>query len=125
MDTNAKHALHGLGESFLSIMFCHLPLRGKIQDLFSAFVGVLRPPPPGYQSGDPVGLENPLRFIIRLPTCPECCCRCHDRFSIDPMSAQYLKGTQVDYVETAYASGFSFSNPQAKSTCGCGSSFSV
>jgi iron-sulfur cluster assembly accessory protein len=44
---------------------------------------------------------------------------------IDPMSAQYLKGTQIDYVETAYASGFSFSNPQAKSTCGCGSSFSV
>jgi iron-sulfur cluster assembly accessory protein len=44
---------------------------------------------------------------------------------IDPMSAQYLRGTQVDYVETAYASGFSFSNPQAKSTCGCGSSFSV
>src|SRR4051794_38620639 len=44
---------------------------------------------------------------------------------IDPMSAQYLNGTQVDYVETAYASGFSFSNPQAKSTCGCGSSFSV
>jgi iron-sulfur cluster assembly accessory protein len=44
---------------------------------------------------------------------------------IDPMSVQYLKGTQVDYVETAYAAGFSFSNPQAKSTCGCGSSFSV
>ena len=44
---------------------------------------------------------------------------------IDPMSLQYLKGTAVDYVETAYASGFSFSNPQAKSTCGCGSSFSV
>jgi iron-sulfur cluster assembly accessory protein len=47
------------------------------------------------------------------------------RVFIDPMSAQYLKGTQVDYVETQYASGFSFSNPQAKSTCGCGSSFSV
>jgi iron-sulfur cluster assembly accessory protein len=44
---------------------------------------------------------------------------------VDPMSVQYLKGTQVDYVETAYAAGFSFSNPQAKSTCGCGSSFSV
>lgn len=44
---------------------------------------------------------------------------------IDPMSAQYLNGTSVDYVETAYASGFSFANPQAKSTCGCGSSFSV
>ena len=44
---------------------------------------------------------------------------------VDPMSVQYLKGTTVDYVETAYASGFSFSNPQAKSTCGCGSSFSA
>lgn len=44
---------------------------------------------------------------------------------VDPMSVQYLKGVTVDYVETAYASGFSFSNPQAKSTCGCGSSFSV
>jgi iron-sulfur cluster assembly accessory protein len=44
---------------------------------------------------------------------------------VDPMSVQYLKGTSVDYVETAYAAGFSFSNPQAKSTCGCGSSFSA
>lgn len=44
---------------------------------------------------------------------------------IDPMSIQYLKGVSVDYVETAYAAGFSFSNPHAKSTCGCGSSFSV
>ncbi len=47
------------------------------------------------------------------------------RIFVDPMSAQYLGGTTVDYVETAYASGFSFQNPQAKSTCGCGSSFSV
>lgn len=44
---------------------------------------------------------------------------------IDPMSVQYLSGTTVDYVETAYAAGFSFTNPQAKSTCGCGSSFSA
>jgi iron-sulfur cluster assembly accessory protein len=47
------------------------------------------------------------------------------RIFIDPMSAQYLHGTTVDFVETAYASGFSFQNPQAKSTCGCGSSFSA
>jgi len=44
---------------------------------------------------------------------------------VDPMSVHYLKGVQVDYVETAYASGFSFSNPNAKTTCGCGSSFSA
>jgi iron-sulfur cluster assembly accessory protein len=47
------------------------------------------------------------------------------RMYIDPMSTQYLAGTTVDYVETAYQSGFSFTNPQAKNTCGCGSSFSV
>jgi iron-sulfur cluster assembly accessory protein len=47
------------------------------------------------------------------------------RIFVDPMSVQYLKGVTVDYVETAYAAGFSFSNPQAKSTCGCGSSFSA
>lgn len=44
---------------------------------------------------------------------------------IDPMSAQYLRGTTIDFVETAYQSGFKFENPKAKSTCGCGSSFSV
>ena len=44
---------------------------------------------------------------------------------VDPMSVHYLKGVQIDYVETAYAAGFSFSNPNAKTTCGCGSSFSA
>ncbi len=44
---------------------------------------------------------------------------------IDPASLLYLDGTQVDYVETAYGSGFKFDNPNVKSTCGCGSSFSV
>src|ERR1700685_1358505 len=36
-----------------------------------------------------------------------------------------LDGAQVDYVETREGSGFKFNNPQVKSTCGCGSSFSV
>lgn len=47
------------------------------------------------------------------------------RVIVDPMSVQYLKGTTIDYVETAYQSGFSFANPNAKNTCGCGSSFSA
>lgn len=47
------------------------------------------------------------------------------RVIVDPMSVQYLKGTTIDYVETAYQSGFSFTNPNAKNTCGCGSSFSA
>ena len=44
---------------------------------------------------------------------------------IDQMSLQYLRGTEVDYVEGLQGAGFKFHNPNVKSTCGCGSSFSV
>lgn len=44
---------------------------------------------------------------------------------IDQASMLYLDGASVDYVETLEGSGFKFNNPQVKSTCGCGSSFSV
>jgi iron-sulfur cluster assembly accessory protein len=44
---------------------------------------------------------------------------------IDPFSAAYLKGTIVDYVDSVSGSGFKFTNPNAKRTCGCGSSFSA
>ena len=44
---------------------------------------------------------------------------------IDQASMLYLDGAEVDYVESLEGSGFKFSNPQVKSTCGCGSSFSV
>lgn len=44
---------------------------------------------------------------------------------VDATSIMYLNGCVVDYVETLEAAGFKFENPQVKSTCGCGSSFSV
>jgi iron-sulfur cluster insertion protein len=44
---------------------------------------------------------------------------------IDQMSLQYLRGTEIDYVEGLQGAGFKFHNPNVKSTCGCGSSFSV
>ena len=44
---------------------------------------------------------------------------------VDEMSLQYLAGTLVDYVEGLQGAGFKFTNPNVKSTCGCGSSFSV
>ncbi len=45
---------------------------------------------------------------------------------IDPMSSMYLMGVEIDYVETQFGqAGFSFKNPNAKHTCGCGSSFSA
>ncbi len=44
---------------------------------------------------------------------------------IDQASLLYLDGVQVDYVEPLEGSGFKFDNPNVKSTCGCGSSFSA
>jgi iron-sulfur cluster assembly accessory protein len=43
----------------------------------------------------------------------------------DQMSLMYLVGTEIDYVEGLHGAGFKFINPNVKSTCGCGSSFSV
>jgi iron-sulfur cluster insertion protein len=44
---------------------------------------------------------------------------------IDAMSMQYLSGAVIDYKEDLMGSSFSISNPNAETTCGCGSSFSV
>lgn len=44
---------------------------------------------------------------------------------VDPMSLQYLEGAEIDYKETAEGAQFVIRNPNASSTCGCGSSFSV
>src|ERR1700682_703771 len=44
---------------------------------------------------------------------------------VDQASLLYLDGAEVDYVESMEGSGFKFNNPNTKSTCGCGSSFSV
>lgn len=43
---------------------------------------------------------------------------------IDSMSMQYVTGAEIDYVDDLQGSRFSIKNPQAQSTCGCGSSFS-
>ena len=44
---------------------------------------------------------------------------------VDPISARYLTGAEVDFVDNITGGGFTIKNPNAKSTCGCGSSFSV
>lgn len=45
--------------------------------------------------------------------------------AIDPVSKQFLGGSQLDYVDDVGQAGFKFSNPNARSSCGCGSSFDV
>jgi|CXWL01.1.fsa_nt_gi iron-sulfur cluster assembly accessory protein len=47
------------------------------------------------------------------------------RVVVDPISLGYIDGTTVDYIETLQGAGFSFLNPLAQRTCGCGKSFSA
>lgn len=44
---------------------------------------------------------------------------------VDPISARYLSGTEIDYSLGMSGTGFKFNNPKAVGTCGCGSSFAV
>ena len=44
---------------------------------------------------------------------------------VDPLSLQYLMGAEVDYTESLHGAQFVIRNPNAKTTCGCGSSFAV
>ncbi len=44
---------------------------------------------------------------------------------VDPKSYQFIQGTTLDYDTSLVSKGFMFNNPNAKSTCGCGTSFSV
>ena len=44
---------------------------------------------------------------------------------VDPFSAQYLQGVEIDYVSSMMGQGFTFRNPNATGGCGCGSSFTV
>jgi iron-sulfur cluster assembly accessory protein len=44
---------------------------------------------------------------------------------MDEVTIGYMEGAKIDYLENLYKSGFTIKNPNAKSSCGCGSSFSV
>ena len=44
---------------------------------------------------------------------------------VDPFSAPYLQGAEIDYVDSIQAAGFAINNPNATSSCGCGHSFQV
>ncbi len=44
---------------------------------------------------------------------------------VDPLSYQYLDGTEIDYVDGVHGAGFKFGNPNVTGSCGCGSSFNV
>lgn len=47
------------------------------------------------------------------------------RLFVDPISIRYLKGAQVDFVDNVAGGGFTIRNPNARTTCGCGHSFTT
>ena len=51
--------------------------------------------------------------------------KCGVKLLVDPMSVQYLRGAEIDYQEGLEGAQFVIKNPNAKTTCGCGSSFST
>ena len=51
--------------------------------------------------------------------------KCGVKLLVDPMSIQYLRGAESDYQEGLEGAQFIIKNPNAKTTCGCGSSFST
>ena len=45
------------------------------------------------------------------------------RIVVDPMSAMYIKGSEIDFVDALMGAGFAINNPNVQAACGCGSSF--
>jgi iron-sulfur cluster assembly protein len=66
----------------------------------------------GFDQSEPVATDKVLQFE-------------DIRITIDSKSSLFLKGTELDFTDGLNGTGFVFSNPNAKRTCGCGSSFSV
>jgi iron-sulfur cluster assembly protein len=79
----------------------------------------------GIQGGGCSGLSYVMDFV-ESPEATDLVIECDGlRVFIDPKSAGVLAEVELDYVEGIQDHGFHFRNPNAKSTCGCGVSFSV
>ena len=79
----------------------------------------------GVKGGGCSGLSYSLNFVDEI-SADDYLVRFEDvKVIVDGFSATFLDGTILDYVETLQGAGFKFENPQAKRTCGCGSSFAT
>jgi iron-sulfur cluster insertion protein len=75
------------------------------------------------KGGGCAGFEYDLNFDEQITDMDEVFELDGVKIVCDPMSLQYLEGTVVDYGDSLMGSGFKFSNPKAKGSCGCGHSF--
>lgn len=121
MENTHHHAETGTGQPILTLTD---PAIAKIKSMmvkdgkegYSLRVGV--------KTGGCAGLSYDLRFQ-KTPYDNDIVFKQGDlEIFVNPESADFLKGIQVDYVDTLKESGFKYRNPNAKSSCGCGTSFS-
>jgi iron-sulfur cluster assembly protein len=79
----------------------------------------------GVESGGCSGME----YVLDIVPEPKQKDRTFEQHGVsiycDPKSYLYLKGTQIDFEQSMTGSGFTFENPNAKRSCGCGTSFAV
>ena len=83
----------------------------------------------GLRVGVKAGGCSGLNYVLELVESPEDNDRVFTQHEVriycDPKSYLYLNGTQIDFEQTMMGRGFKFSNPNAKRSCGCGTSFAV
>jgi iron-sulfur cluster insertion protein len=77
------------------------------------------------QGGGCSGLQYGFEFDEQSQDGDTCVENQGVKLLVDPMSVQYLSGAEIDYREGLDGAQFVIRNPQASTTCGCGSSFSV
>jgi iron-sulfur cluster assembly protein len=100
------------------------PAADKIKQLMAeeADIGVLRV---AIQGGGCSGFQYGLGFDV-APQEGDLQFTLHGvEIVVDPFSAPYLRGAEIDYVDSIQASGFAINNPNAVASCGCGHSFQV
>ena len=108
-------------KGFIAATIPEVPVvvNGEQADFAGVRVGVI--------GGGCSGFSYTLSIVPTMQVDPEWNVTEHDglKVFVDQMSAMYLDNVTVDYEERLDSSGFKFINPSVKSTCGCGSSFSV
>lgn len=79
----------------------------------------------GVRSGGCSGFKYSIDFVNSVAPYDEVVNYEELKILIDPKALMYLLGTEMDYIEEKFKAGFIFHNPNERSKCGCGSSFSV
>ncbi len=79
----------------------------------------------GVQGGGCSGLSYLIKFETQARANDEVFQFDDVKIFVDPKSLLYLEGLTLDYTESLMQSGFSFQNPNAKKSCGCGTSFTA